>query len=587
MAHLSPPLRQVFYDLNGVRLAGGKIFSYAAGTTSPLTTYADKTEAAPNTNPVILDSLGEADIWLKDVPYKIVIKDSLDNILKTINNVAHYNLASITTAMMANDAVDKTIIAADVAGNGLVQNVSGALDVNVDDSTIEIHLDIVRVKAAGITANELAADSVPTSKIVNLNVTTPKLADKLITKPKLSDAVVALLAGSSYLNWRYAALLVERSFTSASNVITIHDHGLLDGQVLYFAATSGTTPPTVNTVYYAKVTGQNTFNIATTPGGGTVTVGTATGTCYVVPEKCNWSSVVMGSRNVLVAVASTGTARTMYSADYGDKWIAVVAAEANPWASIAASANKFVAVAPTGTNRTMYSADRGATWTAVAAATAGAWAAVCFNPNTGTFVAVGTSGTAANRGMRSTNDGVSWSGIATMPNANYIAIAASSGGTILAGATVSASSAFIVRSTDDGVTWSIISTSFTVNSIAYHNGVWIATSTDANGTVFYSTDDGLTWASQGVGKDSAAQRAMDDCQFLSCAGGNGVFVVTGVSTLSGKIIFASFDAGATWQATGAPTLGSLNGVTYGAGIFLAVGDDQVNRAMKSLMAIEV
>lgn len=65
--------------------------------------------------------------------------------------------SAITTAKIANDAVDKDKIAANVAGSGLGQNGDGSLEVNVDNSTIEINTDAIRVKDAGITEAKLSA----------------------------------------------------------------------------------------------------------------------------------------------------------------------------------------------------------------------------------------------------------------------------------------------------------------------------------------------------------------------------------------------------------------------------------------------
>ena len=70
--------------------------------------------------------------------------------------------AGVTTAYLANDAVDKTKINADIAGDGIVQAAGGELDVNVDDTTIEIDTDVVKVKAAGITETEIAASALGT-----------------------------------------------------------------------------------------------------------------------------------------------------------------------------------------------------------------------------------------------------------------------------------------------------------------------------------------------------------------------------------------------------------------------------------------
>ena len=53
-------------DANGNPLAGGKLFSYAAGTSTPLATYTSSTLATKNTNPVVLDASGRASVWVED-----------------------------------------------------------------------------------------------------------------------------------------------------------------------------------------------------------------------------------------------------------------------------------------------------------------------------------------------------------------------------------------------------------------------------------------------------------------------------------------------------------------------------------------
>ena len=47
---LSPSPTLQFFASRGDLLVGGKLYTYAAGTTTPLTTYTDSTGAAANTN---------------------------------------------------------------------------------------------------------------------------------------------------------------------------------------------------------------------------------------------------------------------------------------------------------------------------------------------------------------------------------------------------------------------------------------------------------------------------------------------------------------------------------------------------------
>lgn len=63
------------FDPNGAPLTGGKVFTYAAGTTTPLATYSDAAGTIPLSNPVILDSTGEARIFLGQSAYKIILQD--------------------------------------------------------------------------------------------------------------------------------------------------------------------------------------------------------------------------------------------------------------------------------------------------------------------------------------------------------------------------------------------------------------------------------------------------------------------------------------------------------------------------------
>lgn len=89
MASLSPTPKLQFFGTDGLPLVGGKLYTYAAGTTTPLATYVDYTGTTTNTNPVILDSNGEADVWLSNtLNYKFVLKTSEDVLLYTTDYVS-------------------------------------------------------------------------------------------------------------------------------------------------------------------------------------------------------------------------------------------------------------------------------------------------------------------------------------------------------------------------------------------------------------------------------------------------------------------------------------------------------------------
>jgi hypothetical protein len=85
---LSPPPKLQFFDLNGAPLVGGQLYTYAAGTTTPLATYTDSTGVSANTNPIILDSRGEANVWLGTASYKLALYTSAGVLIWTVDNIS-------------------------------------------------------------------------------------------------------------------------------------------------------------------------------------------------------------------------------------------------------------------------------------------------------------------------------------------------------------------------------------------------------------------------------------------------------------------------------------------------------------------
>lgn len=148
-------------DDDGNPLVGGKLYSYQAGTTTPLDTYTDQAGGTANANPVILDSRGEADVWLDDANYKFSLYDADDNLIWTVDNISSFADDSVTTAKIADDAVTTAKIA----------------DSNVTTA---------KINDLAVTTGKLAAEAVTTAKIADENVTTAKLADNAVTPGKMS-----------------------------------------------------------------------------------------------------------------------------------------------------------------------------------------------------------------------------------------------------------------------------------------------------------------------------------------------------------------------------------------------------------------
>jgi len=84
---LAPTPKLQFFDSNGAPLVGGKLYTYAAGTTTPLASYTDSSGNTANTNPIILDSRGEASVWLSGAIYKFALYSATNVLIWTVDNI--------------------------------------------------------------------------------------------------------------------------------------------------------------------------------------------------------------------------------------------------------------------------------------------------------------------------------------------------------------------------------------------------------------------------------------------------------------------------------------------------------------------
>jgi len=132
---VAPPPKFQAIDANGNPYAGGKLYTYFAGTTTPQPTYQGLGTGSPNTNPIILDSAGRATIFLlPDTRYKFVLYDandvlvySVDQISGDISNLSQY----VATATGANTAIT---MANRFAWSYDVRDFGAVCDGNTDDT---------------------------------------------------------------------------------------------------------------------------------------------------------------------------------------------------------------------------------------------------------------------------------------------------------------------------------------------------------------------------------------------------------------------------------------------------------------------
>lgn len=139
---LTPSPKMQFFTAAGVPLVGGKLFTYASGTTVPLATYTESLGNTANTNPIILDSRGEAGVWLGPSRYTFVLKDPDDNLIWSVDGVGTIQGAQ-SQAIVA--AAGQTVFT--VAPYGL----GGYLMVIVDGLVKEYNVDYTESSTTSIT----------------------------------------------------------------------------------------------------------------------------------------------------------------------------------------------------------------------------------------------------------------------------------------------------------------------------------------------------------------------------------------------------------------------------------------------------
>jgi len=96
-----------FFDNNGVPLSGGKIYTYEAGTTTPLASYTSSSGNTAHTNPIILNSAGRVpnggEIWVQSRLYKFTLETSTGVLIATYDNVgSSFNAIAIIANFTGN-----------------------------------------------------------------------------------------------------------------------------------------------------------------------------------------------------------------------------------------------------------------------------------------------------------------------------------------------------------------------------------------------------------------------------------------------------------------------------------------------------
>lgn len=206
MASLMPQGKQRYTDNNGNNLAGGKLYTYASGTSTPLATYSDQAGAVPNANPVVLNARGEATIFWGSAPYKVALKDASDVEIWTQDNLQ----ASIGAADLASTAANK-----------------GASLVGIEDSGGRFTGDTVEEALAEVVTLAQLAATTGSSLVGTIGAGTGKVARTV--ESKLRDVVSVF----DYMTPTEIAATQNASQTAVNHATAITT-ALQNGKRVYF-----------------------------------------------------------------------------------------------------------------------------------------------------------------------------------------------------------------------------------------------------------------------------------------------------------------------------------------------------------------
>lgn len=266
MAQLCVSLKQRFFDANGNPLVGGKLYSYEAGTTTPLATYTDQSGGVENANPVILDANGEADVWIGNGAYKFVLYDANDNLQWSVDDVNLLGDDSVLTAKIADGAVT-------------------AAKLSTDSVTT------IKIQNGAVTTAKIADSNVTTAKIADSNVTTAKIADGNVTDVKIASVGHAISSdsGNDVITGGSDSQIDNCSVTITANgsrMIKVGLVGTVSQTSRILATQSGATTVTL-TVYFKRgstVIGEYPASIVAVGSSGTRTLSLPPSAFFCIDE---------------------------------------------------------------------------------------------------------------------------------------------------------------------------------------------------------------------------------------------------------------------------------------------------------------
>jgi hypothetical protein len=247
MAVLTPSPKTAFVDAAGEPLVGGQLYTYIAGTTTLQATYTDSTATTANTNPIILDSRGEANVWLGGAIYKFVLKDADGALIWTVDNISAPT-AAVSPVLSGNVTIDSNTSSPALkitqTGTGPVLRVQDSADPDATPFIVDNSGNVGIGTATPVSALEIASPGVftgawaylPTgTAMMFVQTAAPTGWTKSTTHDNKALRVVSGAASSGGTT-AFTSVFTSRTITTAN--MPSHSHGVTDPGHTHTVATT-------------------------------------------------------------------------------------------------------------------------------------------------------------------------------------------------------------------------------------------------------------------------------------------------------------------------------------------------------------
>ncbi len=350
MAVLTPVAKMQFLDVTGAPLVGGLLYTYAAGTTTPQASYTDSTGSQANTNPVVLDSRGEANIWLASSTYKFRLCSSDNTELWTVDNISAPTSA-LSPVLSGNVTIDSDsagpALKITQTGTGPVLRVQDSVDPDVTpfiidssgqvgigtqspSTAFDVNDGVIQLSSSGTSRTTISADA------SNSTINSPGSRGLLLatggtTRVTISSAGTVTFSGATVFSGgaTITGNVAVTGTLSSTGALTVSSGG---------AAITGNSTVTGTLTSTSTLTAQNGLTVSAGGAGitGTLTANSGvnvTGTVTATTFTGAWTNLPAGT--VMLFVQTSAPTGWTKSTAHNDKALRVVSGAASSGGSVA------------------------------------------------------------------------------------------------------------------------------------------------------------------------------------------------------------------------------------------------------------